>query len=436
MFELIVDFLIDMVTRVLNVTTVFFLYNLFSLLFSPLLVFWGLYRLYKKKEYSITNRLGIATASKPSSDVIWIHCASVGESLSALPLVNALIQNSSVHILMTTTTKSSALLLQKRLSSINDRVTHQIIPWDVSLFVRRFLRYWQPKAFVLIESEIWPNMIEEVYSKRIPFFFLNVRMSQKTMNFWKRISVTFSYLFRRCHIYAQSQEVQDFFASFGIDVKHMKNLKYLATDMHVNDEFVDGMKKALTEDPFIVFSSTHPQEEAMFLDVYLELKKDYETLRLIWVPRHPKRAHAIKELCEKNNMTVSLRTDVPFPDQSVWIVNTIGEMGSIYALKGIVVMGGSFCDVEGHNPLEPIAFGNNVFCGPRMKNFSGIMEVFEGCETAIHDKNDLVHALKDALNASDTEEKKRQDLLYENLIRIQKDVHLDLITQEIIQASI
>ncbi len=394
-------------------------YYILSIILTPLYYVWGVIRFMKKKEYCLKNKFGIPSLKRPNGHIIWIHCASVGESLSAMPLIHTLLQNKDVSLLITTTTKSSAELLQKRLPP---NAYYQTIPFDHPLFIRRFLKFWTPSSFILIESDMWPIMIHMAKKQSIPFVFINVRMSEKTINFWMKHTKSIRPLLDHARLIGvQTKHVLQAFHQFGLKKAVLiPNLKYIAQDLPVNSYLLSCLRDAIQNRPFFIVSSSHPEEENFFIGIYEKVRVCHPDVIMLIAPRHPIRSEAIVKECQNRSLVASKRTETIHPHGNVWILDTIGEMGTLYSLKGIVIMGGSFCKIEGHNPLEPLYLGNDVICGPRMKNFQDIFDyIFESKAVFPNDLHAII--IKKLQNSTEN------NLAFEKLLSVQKTIDLSLI---------
>jgi 3-deoxy-D-manno-octulosonic-acid transferase len=384
---------------------------------------WGVIRFLRQKEYCLKNKFGIPSILRPNGPIIWIHCASVGESLSAMPLIYTLLREKDTSILMTTTTKSSAQFLQKRLPP---KAYYQTVPLDHPLFIKRFLNFWRPSSFVLVESDIWPIMISMTSKHRIPFVFVNVRMSDKTINFWIKHKTMIQKLLNHAKfIGVQTKHVLQAFYRFGLTKAIlMPNLKYIAQDLPIDKNLLINLKNMVKGRHFFIVSSSHPEEEIFFMDVYDKVRAHIPDVMMLIAPRHPHRADVIFKECQSRSLIVSKRSEEMNPQGHIWILDTIGEMGTLYSLKGVVIMGGSFCAVEGHNPLEPLCLGNDVICGPRMKNFQDIFcDIFQSASV---EQCDLYKTVINHLNGLNSNKS-----AFDRFLSIQKDIDLSLIIKHL-----
>ena len=373
-----------------------------SWILHPLIWLGAWIRLYQKKEVCLLNRFGIPTRTRPPSSIIWVHAASIGESMAALPLIQLLLnQAPSLQVLLTTTTVGSYQVLKKRLPS---RCFHQFIPFDSPQWVNRFLNFWNPKAFILIESEIWPNLIRMSQARGIPFFFLNGRLSKRAFNRWCLIPSLFQYLFQNTQICGiQSQEDLKDFQTLGIQsAEFMPSLKYFAPPLPIQQDFYQFLQNHIQNRPFWVAASTHPGEEELFLSVHQQLKNRFPDAVLLLAPRHPTRRNDVQKQINQFGFKSGCRSSHPDRIEDVFLLDTLGELGNLFALKGIVVIGGSFTTFGGHNPIEPGIMGNWVLWGPHMENSKGIIPTFEGISPVLSTKDDLFNFLNSFLGDQPT----------------------------------
>lgn len=356
------------------------IYILLGYLFLPLLWLFLQTRLIRKKEIlaRISERYGKPTLKRPKGPLLWLHGASVGESLSALPLLERLQKlYPDLNILVTSGTVSSSKILKKRLPP---GIMHQFLPMDILIYVKRFLNHWKPNLVFWLESELWPNHLLNLKKQNIPVILVNARLSDTAYNKWSSYKFIISPLlncFSLC--LSSSQSVAKKLKMLGKqEVKTPGNLKYTAGPLPVDTESLAHMKRVLKGRPIWVASSTHPGEEKIFIETHKFLKKYIPNLLTIVIPRHPERRKEISEEIKNNNLNFALRSldHDPCNQTDIYIADTLGELGLFFRLTNIVVLGGSFVPVGGHNPLEPAFFHNTIIWGPHMFNFLEIEKTF------------------------------------------------------------
>lgn len=338
-------------------------------------------------------------ASRP---LVWCHAASVGESLSLLAVVERILQDRPhVDVMVTTGTVTSAALMGKRLPP---RAFHQYIPVDHPQWVARFLDHWRPDCVIWSESELWPNMLDALRRRGVPAVLLNARMSEKSFRHW-RLAPGFARsvlgAFSLC--LAQNEAEAARLRQLGArEVRVAANLKYAAKPLPYDPSDLSRLQAACAQRPLVLWASTHAGEEELAARLHLRLRAGCANLLTIIVPRHPARAEGIEQALAAQGLRVSRRSlagdDIGAAD--VHIADTMGELGLFFRLCRNVVMGGTFADVGGHNPIEPAQAGCVVFFGPQTYNFLGICADFDarGALVNVRDEAMLEEKLKQALD--------------------------------------
>ncbi|MEK8090792.1 lipid IV(A) 3-deoxy-D-manno-octulosonic acid transferase [Thermithiobacillus plumbiphilus] len=313
----------------------------------------------------------VPRASEPP---IWVHAVSVGESLAAVPLVQALRARYPEHpILMTTVTPTGAEVVQQRLKGL---VRHVYAPYDLPFAVRRFLKRNRPLLGIVMETEVWPNLYHAAACLRVPMALVNARLSDRSSKGYRRfIKLIGPALRDLALIAAQSEDDAARFRALGAgNVYVTGNLKFDLPDQ--SESFVQGraLRRAWGGRQVWVFGSTHEGEEALALDVLDGLRTRFPDLLLVLVPRHPQRFEAVAALIEARGLSFVRhgRKEVPQSHHAVLLGDTLGELSGFYAAADVVTVGGSFVPVGGHNVLEPAALGKPVSFGPYMHNFREI----------------------------------------------------------------
>jgi len=321
------------------------------------------------------ERLGHPACPRPVGRLVWVHAASVGESLAVLPLVDRLLAlDATCHVLVTTGTVTSADLMAKRLPG--PRAFHQYVPVDLPRAVDGFLNHWQPDLVLWIESEFWPNLLAGIRRRAIPCALVNARLSTASFRNWARVPGTARRLLSVFQLaLAQTQVEASYLAKLGIgDVRAVGNLKYSASPLPVDVGEQERLSGLLMGRRVWCFASTHAGEEALAIVAQVRLMSSHPKALLILVPRHPPRGDAVAALLQAANLSVARRSrgEVPGPETDVFLVDTLGELGLFFRLAPISVIGGSFIDIGGHNPIEPALLGSAVLYGPYMYNFAEI----------------------------------------------------------------
>ncbi|MBI1214443.1 MAG: 3-deoxy-D-manno-octulosonic acid transferase [Alphaproteobacteria bacterium] len=349
------------------------------------------------------ERRGHADRARPAAPLVWCHAASVGEALSLLSVVERLLRdNPAVSVMVTTGTVTSARLMEERLPK---GAFHQFVPVDHPRWVARFLDHWRPDLVIWSESEFWPNMLSAIRARGIPAVLLNARMSEKTFARWQWARGTMASLlsaFDLC-LGQNAAEAARLEKLGARNVRVSANLKYAAAPLPCDGEKLATLEQSVKGRSLLLWASTHEGEEEIAADVHKALARDVKGLLTIIVPRHPARGEDIFEMIEKRELRPALRSSGDMPDEElppdIYIADTLGELGLFYRLCKTVVIGGSFAQIGGHNPIEPAQLGCAIFYGPQMYNFISINQEFLDAKAAVqvHDVAALQAALKDAL---------------------------------------
>lgn len=375
------------------------LYQLLGTLGGPLLTRYLNKRRARGKEHPtrFPERLGNASVARPDGKLVWLHGASVGESISLLPLIEAIQEKYADHsVLLTTGTVTSAALMGKRLP---DGVIHQFIPVDRLEYVRRFLTHWQPNVAIWAESEIWPNLISETHKTGAKMALINARMSERSLNKWMKLRGFISDILGKFDwCLAQTEEDVARFVQLGAkNVSCYGNLKYASPDLPVDQGDLDHLTRVMSNRALWLAASTHPGEEVMIGRVHQKLKGYFPDLLTVIAPRHPERGGDIKSELAEAGLRVTQRSIGEKVDghSEIYLCDTMGEMGLFYRLSPIVFMGKSMQPLGGQNPLEPARLNCAVLCGPYMTNFSEIMTSLTEADAIaiVEDEDELVETV-------------------------------------------
>ncbi len=345
-------------------------------------------RLSKGKEDAkrVPERMGIGAFPRPEGKLIWCHGASVGESLSLLPIIDRLrSEQPAASIMVTTGTVTSAALMAERLP---EGVFHQFIPVDHPSWVDRFLAHWRPNAVLWLESDLWPHMLMHIKRHNIPAVLLNARMSAPSFSKWNKYgrSLIKPILAAFDIVLAQNTSEAERYRTLGHQNAHVSsNLKYAAAPLPSDQGKLSDLKEMITGRAVWQFVSTHPGEEEQAVWVHKRLKQSHGNLLTVIVPRHPNRGDDIAELIEGEGLNAAQRSKGEAVDTQTdfYIADTLGELGLFFAAIPFVVMGGSFIPHGGHNPIEPGQFGSSILYGPHMFNFITICHDFETAGAAL-----------------------------------------------------
>ena len=316
------------------------------------------------------ERMGRATLPRPEGRLVWFHAASVGESLSILPLLTMMqAARPDLRILLTSGTASSARIMADRLPN---GALHQFAPLDSRAVLDRFLSHWKPDLAVLVESELWPQMICRTDDKGIPLVLLNARLSRGSLRNWARFGRTAQALFGRFRlIVTQTEETAQALGKLTGQQDRIRtggNMKAAAPPPPADATALADLRHSLGAAPCWLAASTHPGEEALILQVHKRLLANWPDLRLILVPRHPERADKVAGMIVDAGLGLTRRSLGQGPTDQVFLADTLGEMGLWLRLAPITFMGGSLTPNGGHNPWEGAALGTALLTGPYVEN--------------------------------------------------------------------
>jgi 3-deoxy-D-manno-octulosonic-acid transferase len=333
----------------------------------------------------LCERMGEPGILRPEGRLLWLHAASVGETMTVLPLIERLLcGHEGLQVLLTTGTRTSAELAAKRLPK---NAIHQYAPLDLPKFVRKFLDYWQPDVALFVESEIWPNMIMETTKRHVPLVMVNGRMSKSSHRKWRRYPGFSRPLFGSfATVIAQNELYARRFAQIGAEnVITCGNLKVDIAPPPVNRKRFSSLKEAIGARPLFIAASTHRGEDEVILRAHKLAKKKLSGFLTIIIPRHPDRATEIAKLARQQNLAVSIcsREGLVGKDDDIHIADTIGELGTFYSLAKVAFIGGSLIKHGGQNPIEAIGHDAAVITGPYYHNFEDIYEGLLECAGAI-----------------------------------------------------
>ena len=379
-------------------------YRYASLLASPVIGAWLAYRRSRGKEDEARfgERLGRPSLPRPEGRLVWMHGASVGESLSLLPLVARLREEfPDAHVLITSGTVTSAQLLRERLPA---GVQHQFVPVDRPGAVRRFVRHWRPDLSVWVESELWPNLILETAARGTPMLLLNGRVSRRSATRWRRaphLSRPLLAVFD-C-VLAQTEADAERFRALGArNVTVQGNLKNDAPPLPADEGRVASLRDAIGSRPCWAAASTHEGEEDAVAEAVSALRRSFPDLLTILAPRHPERGDTCADLLESRGLTVARHSagGAITPATAVYLVDTLGELGSVYRLADIAFVGGSLAAHGGHNPLEPARLDCALVTGPHTENFLEAYAALEdaGAVARVSDARTLAAAVRALLD--------------------------------------
>lgn len=324
----------------------------------------------KEDPTRLTERRGRASLPRPEGTLVWIHCASVGETNAVLPLIERLVAR-DLNVLLTTTTVTASRVAADRLPK---GAIHQFAALDVVTYLHRFLRHWRPGLALFVESELWPIALDELDRAGIPRVVVNGRMSRRSARGWSRFPLVHRAIFGRItEVFAQSAADADRFRDLGVGkVRDVGNMKYDGAALAADPAALESLRAALGERPRWLAASTHPGEEEVIAAAHARLSERWPGLVTLLVPRHPNRGPELRDSLAAAGHTVALRSaGDPVPAAGgIYLADTIGELGLFFRAAAVVMMGGSLVEKGGQNPIEPGRLGCAVLVGPHTDNFA------------------------------------------------------------------
>ena len=386
------------------------LYRLFAFMAAPLLRFRLRRRAAAGKEEPsrIDERFGHASVQRPHGHLVWVHAASVGEAKSVLPLIDDLLTAyPDRHILLTTGTVTSAEIVaahQNRQGGMRHRLIHQYAPLDRSAWVKRFLAYWRPQAAFWVESEIWPNTLLACAAQDLKPVMINGRMSQSSFKRWQKFPRIARLLLGKFAVLtAQDEVIAARLRQLGVEnVVTLGNLKLDAPPLSVKEQSLAELQQAFAGRAVWLAASTHPGEEEQIVEAHRMIGESVAGLATLIVPRHPERGNAIADMLSREGIRFAQRTkaQMPQPQDEIYLMDTLGEMGLAYRLAEIAFIGGSLVPHGGQNPFEAAQLDCAILHGPHISNFETLLDdlAAKGAAAEINDAATLATQVKALFN--------------------------------------
>ncbi len=415
----------------------FILYDLAYLLL--VIAYLPVYLFRRKFHQGFSRRFGILPKGLFFDRPIWIHAVSVGEAMVCRPLVERLRSMYPHKQFVISTVTATGNKIASSMTADRDFLTY--LPFDLSFITGPVVEKINPSVFIIVETEIWPNMIRSLHKKGIPVVTVNGRLSDASFKGYSMVRFLVKPVLDKISRFCVQTEVDLYrFASLGVSrdkIRMTGNMKFDSKDsLSAGKESAAYRKKLRIGDQeiLIVAGSTHAGEEELLLEAYrkLLLTSAGKGARLLLAPRHPERAEEVEALVEKSGfvpLRITRLDDRKSPEQAVFILDTIGQLVYFYSAADIVFVGGSLIKKGGHNILEPASLGKPIVFGPHMHNFRDIAALFLEQKAAlmVQDEEDLGEELErlihDAGGAAALVEKARQ-LFKENQGATEKTVLL------------
>jgi 3-deoxy-D-manno-octulosonic-acid transferase len=365
------------------------LYSLIGYLLLPVMLLRLFIKSIKAPAYRkrISERLGFI--NEIPVPIIWIHCVSVGEFRASIPLIDALIKQHPAHrILVSTTTPTGSNALKQHYSN---KVLHLYFPFDLGFIVKRYINKIKPDLCILMETEIWPNLIHALKQKNIPSILINARMSERSLEKYQKFASNLvnETLNNLSIIATQNQNSANRFILLGAQKDKVINAGNIKFDLNPQADTltINALKKITNDRLVVTFASTHEGEERQIVDSFLKYQDSIDAL-LIIVPRHPERFNEVEKLVNHSNLTIARRSRLKSTTSAQFLLgDSMGEMMSYFEISDIVFMGGSLNDTGGHNMLEPAALSKPIIFGPTVFNFAEISSELLNNQGAIQVQN-------------------------------------------------
>ena len=347
----------------------------------------------------LKNQLGFVP--KIPGKVIWLHCVSVGEFNAAKPLIDMIFINFPLHqIVISTTTITGSEAVEKYYKS---QVIHCFFPFDVPFIVSSFLKKIKPVACILLETEIWPNLITKLKHKNIPVMLVNARLSKKSYKKYKKfspklINMTLNNLSLIC---SQNESSSKRLISLGAsnNIITTGSLKFDSNEPN-NSETIQALKNITGDRKIVVFASTRKGEEFQIIKSYLKLKSKFNAL-LIIVPRHPERFNEVFSMANETGLNVKRRSLGGHCEQDtdILIGDSMGEMMSYLNISDIAFIGGSLTNNGGQNMLEAASLSKPIIFGPSVFNFEEISKrlLDDGSAIQVRNAEELMKTISELL---------------------------------------
>ena len=357
-----------------------FIYAVISRLSLPVFYGYLLYRGVKEPTYRARKRerFGFVPTNIRTGS-IWFHTVSAGEAIAALPIIEVVLhERAGEHVLVTTTTPTGYEVMRKRFGS---RIDLCYVPYDIPSCVNRFLKRTRPKVLFLLETELWPNLVNRTATSEIPVYLLNARLSEKSAKGYARLgSLTKSMLENIRVVACQYQDTLDRFHNLGVTKQQLVitgNVKFDLTDhvLSLTDD-IQAIKELRNNGVLIwLAGSTHSPEEEVVLNAHKSVLQEFPSAKLILAPRHVSRADEILSECKSKGLSVCLSSLLDL-NAEVVVINQMGILFTLYQCASVAFVGGSLQHTGGHNPIEPAFHGLPILMGPNRWNFAEVCTRF------------------------------------------------------------
>jgi 3-deoxy-D-manno-octulosonic-acid transferase len=360
------------------------------------------------------------------SPVTWIHAVSVGEVISAIPLIRELKgRYPSLRIVLSTVTDTGQKVARERLGDVSYPI---YLPFDLVCILKGLIRRIQPRLFIVMETELWPNTFRVLKREGIPILVLNGRISDRSFTGYRKIRFFIRKVVEWVDMFCMQEEVyKERIQALGAEEGRIRVTGNFKFDTPPPDNLPDWSSSL--RGPVIVAGSTHEREEELLVSVFMKLRNELPELNLIVAPRHPERFHKVEDMIKTQGLAYVRRSEMNprSPDRGsegrknqwrsgiIVILDSIGELARAYGMADVAIIGGSFANHGGHNPLEPAFWGKPVVCGPHMENFPFIHDFYRVRAAIRTDAAGLYGVLNELLRSPEkrTAMGKKARLLYD-----------------------
>ena len=377
-----------------------YLYILIFYLILPLVLLHTLWRSWREGyRHRLCERFGYIKAFPPNNRSVWLHAVSIGEVIAAVPLIKALLKDYPHYFLMITTTTSTGSLQIRK--NFKDNVRHVYLPYDLPGPVNRFLKRIHPRLAILIETELWPNLLHYTHKRNIPILLANARLSERSFRGYQKITETVEKMLKQIScIAAQSPMDGDRFIRLGFPKDRLLITGNIKFDLDLPVSLIQEgklLRKSWGEHQTLIAASTHEGEETFVLEAFRRLRIEFPDAFLILVPRHPNRFSKVAHLCEAAGFSIKRRSLQQLPTQKTDILlgDTLGELCLLYAASDVAFVGGSLVPVGGHNLIEPAAIRLPIISGHHLQNFVLISELLKKAQALliVNDSDSFYHTV-------------------------------------------
>ena len=360
------------------------LYSAALYLLLPITIYHLIWRSFRQGEYlqRWDERYAVYGSAPAHAGTIWVHAVSVGEVNAAAPLINKLLAlRPATRLLVTSITPTGSARIR---ALWGDRVEHVYLPYDLPGAVSRFLRHYRPRVALVLETELWPNLMFGCREHGVPAWIVNARLSERSLRGYRLLRPLLRRALRSLRgVLAQSAGDAARFIDLGADpatTRDVGNLKFDIAPVEGADAFADVFRARIGERPVWIAASTHADEEAAVIAIHRRLRERWPDLLLLWGARHPERFRAVAQQSVEAGWRVATRQLTQWPDRqdAVFVIDTLGELVPFYGCADVAFVGGSLQDIGGHNLLEPASAGTAVVTGPHLHNFLDIAARMRG----------------------------------------------------------